>query len=159
MFRGAKRRQGLNGIRTLAWAAAPPRGCAGRGLSPRCLSDACSALPGLRALTSDVQVHTAPCSSAVQWRDAPAVETLPSALFIGHFYYLSYLRRFLACCRLYAAWGKGRTAGLSGPCESPADGLLWGRIDVSSQGLLLPWPAVVMGTRPSGGAVGRPGLE
>lgn len=33
-------------------------------------------------------------------------EMLPSALLIGHFYYSSYLRQFLACCHLLAILGE-----------------------------------------------------
>lgn len=57
----------------------------------------------------NVLLHAAPCASAAQWRDTPAVETLPSTLLIGHFYYLGYLRSFLAHCRLLAVWGEGKS--------------------------------------------------
>lgn len=67
------------------------------------------------------------------------METLPSALLIGHFYYLGYLRRYLAGCRLFAVLGEGKTAGLSGPCEIPRQtGSSQGRVGTSSQGLSAP---------------------
>lgn len=56
----------------------------------------------------DVCSHR-PCSSAARWKEAPAVETAPSALLIGHLYYLGYLRRFLARCRLFAVLGEGKS--------------------------------------------------
>ena len=107
----------------------------------------------------NVLLHAAPCASAAQWRDTPAVETLPSTLLIGHFHYLGYLRSFLARCRLLAVWGEGKS------CWSKVDLVkfpgrqapLW-----AGSGHLprtrghpaprpdLPWPAVVMGRRPSG---------
>ena len=87
-----------------------------------------------------------PRLSAAQQRDTPTLETLPSILLIGHFYYLGYLRSFLARCRLFAAWGVERKdAGLSGPCEIPrGDRFLPGQGRGIIPGPLgtpgLPWP-------------------
>lgn len=82
---------------------------AASGLSLRCwlsaLRPACSDF----GMCRDVPVHTAPRSSAAQGGDAPAVETLPSALLTGHFYYLGYLRRYLARCRPLAVLGEGKS--------------------------------------------------
>lgn len=68
---------------------------------------------------------------------------------------LGYLGSFLARCHQLAVWGRGRAAGLSGPCEIPRQtGSSRGRVRTSSQDPWappdLPWPAVVMGGRPSG---------
>lgn len=69
-----------------------------------------SVLPEMLAQRSPcVQVHTSPGSLAPPRRDAPAAETLPSALLTGHFYYLGYLKRLLACCLLFAVLGEGKS--------------------------------------------------
>lgn len=132
-----------------AWAA-PGRGCLGAG----------SGMLAQRSLACvlrlwNVLPHTAPRPSAAEWRDTPAVETLPSTLLIGHFYCSGYLGSFLARCHQLAVWGRGRAAGLSGPCEIPRQtGSSRGRVRTSSQDPRappdLPWPAIVMGGRPSG---------
>lgn len=116
------------GTGALAWAA-PGGGCLGAG--SRMLAQ-CSLACVLRLW--NVLLHTAPRSPAAEWRDTPAVETLPSTLLIGHFYCLGYLGSFLARCHQLAVWGRGRAAGLSGPCEIPwQTGSSRGRVRTSSQ--------------------------
>lgn len=110
----------LNGLWTLAWAGAPPQQLHWVGSCLGGLSEMLAQLhSGLRALTSGCARshspplppirHPHPHSSAARWRDAPTVETLPSALLTGHFYYLGYLRRYLARCRLFAFLGEGKS--------------------------------------------------